>query len=614
MCGIVAGVSNSKSVVSFLVQGLAALEYRGYDSVGVALEAGPCIERFRSTFRVADLEKMLKASDADSRCGIGHTRWATHGEPSERNAHPHTSVCELISVAVVHNGIIENHASLRSKLSHNGYVFHSDTDTEVISHLLHQLMKSGRTLQAAVVESKEYLQGQYAFVAMSTAEPGVLCATRQKAPLLVGVADDGLFVASDVSALLSETNQVVYLQDGDVVQLADKAWSVVDSMERPVTRQVHRSELDANAVSKGQFEHYMAKEVHEQPTALRQTISSAQGLESLDGRLFGMGPTKPLGNVSEVLVLACGTSFHAGLVTKAWVEKFAKVPCHVEIASEFRYRHPILRPDTLVVAISQSGETADTKAAMDYAKGHGLSCVSICNVPESAIVRSSDFGFLTQVGPEVGVASTKAFSTQLAAGYLLALTLAKARNTLNAAQLSLALAHLMEVPALVTRALACDNEARDWAQAIHGAANAIYLGRGPMSAIAMEGALKLKEITYIHAEAYPAGELKHGPLALIDEHTPVVISVRNDELVDKVLANIEEVLARKGAVYAIVDAGIELPQHPALKVLGMPLGSSSELSPFTHVIAHQLLSYHAAVLKGTDVDKPRNLAKSVTVE
>lgn len=618
MCGIVAGVSNKKSVVPFLLQGLAALEYRGYDSVGVALESAkpsPCIERFRSTERVEDLQRMLQSAEVESNCGIGHTRWATHGEPSERNAHPHTSTCELIGVAVVHNGIIDNHSVLRESLSRNGYVFVSDTDTEVISHLLHHLMKNGRTLLEAVAESKEYLHGQYAFVAMTTVEPGVLCATRQCAPLLVGLGDEGLFVASDVSALLTETNKVVYLQDGDIVRLTKENWSVIDVLQRPVQREVHESTLDAGSVDKGQFSHFMAKEIHEQPAALRATLAKVQGIECLDGRLFGMAGSKRMEGLAEVVVLACGTSYHAGLVTKAWVEKYAKIPCHVEIASEFRYRHPVIRKDTLIVAISQSGETADTKAAMDYAREHGaLGCLSICNVPESAIVRASDFGILTQAGPEIGVASTKAFSTQMAAGYLLALTLAQVRGTLNAAQLSLCLAQLMEVPQIVERALSCTADILTWAKALQAANSAIYLGRGPMCAIAMEGALKLKEITYIHAEAYPAGELKHGPLALIDPFIPVIVNVRNDELVDKTLANIEEVLARKGEVYAIVDASVELPPHAGLKVLRLPQGSSSELSPFAHVIAHQLLSYHTAAMKGTDIDKPRNLAKSVTVE
>ncbi len=614
MCGIVGGVTRSTPIVPFLVQGLAALEYRGYDSVGIAVQQDGGIERFRTEGRVRQLEELVAPLSLSATTGIGHTRWATHGVPSERNAHPHVSRCDAHHVAVVHNGIIENHDALRESLRERGYVFTSDTDTEVIAHLVHAHLDSGKTPHDAVLAARRELHGLFAIAVVTGAEPGVVYATRQGAPLLLGIADEGHFLASDVSALLARTNKVVYLEDGDVATLTAQHWRIESAAGVALKRQVVLSELDAESISLGEYQHYMQKEIFEQPDVLADTMGIAS-VAAFHGALFGPSAAEVFGRARQVLVLACGTSYHAGLVTRHWVETLARIPCHVEVASEFRYRHPVVQPGTLVVAISQSGETADTRAALEYAQAQGVTdTLSICNVPESAITRMTSLKFLTRAGAEVGVASTKAFTTQLAAGYMLALTLATVRGVLTDEALGAKIAALRDIPVVVSDILRSQETLRRWAKMLAERNSALFLGRGPLWAIAQEGALKLKEITYIHAEAYSAGELKHGPLALIDETMPVIVSVAHDELLDKVKSNIEEVLARKGELFVVSDPECEIAPRHGLHVLELPKAAHPELAALAHVVPLQLLSYFTAMERGTDIDKPRNLAKSVTVE
>jgi len=615
MCGIVGGTVAHLDVSSFLLQGLSALEYRGYDSVGVALQTAEGVERHRTEQRVQHLKEALARTPVQSACGIGHTRWATHGAPSVRNAHPHRSACAQHEVYVVHNGIIENHENLRARLMGAGYVFESDTDTEVVAHLIHShLLKSGnfgRAFHAAIKE----LHGLFAIASVCANQPGLIYATRRGAPLLLGIAPEGHYLASDVSALIARTNRVVYLEDGDVAVLTAERWHVEARGGSRVHRQITLSELSADAVELGPFQHYMQKEIAEQPEVLADTLASASlgGLQ--DASLFGPGAQAAFDRSERVLLLACGTSYHAAVVMRYWVERLAKLPCHVEVASEFRYREPVVRAKTLVVTVSQSGETADTRAALEYVQALGLrDSLSICNVPESALTRMSSLRFLTRAGAEVGVASTKAFTAQLVAGYLLALTLAARKGTLGVRGLEERLHALRDIPRLSLACLQATDTLKRWSLCLAERTSALFLGRADLHPIAMEGALKLKEISYIHAEAYSAGELKHGPLALIDERMPVIFSVSANELIDKVKANIEEVLARKGEVFAICDQGCELAQRPGLHVLELPCRAPYELSSLVHVLPLQLLSYYTALERGTDVDKPRNLAKSVTVE
>lgn len=615
MCGIVGGTGFSGGIVPYLVSGLKALEYRGYDSAGLAVEHEGDIRRFRALGRVANLEALVSTTDLTaSATGIAHTRWATHGVPAERNAHPHVSECGRLSVAVVHNGIIENHAELRTELAENGYVFTSDTDTEVIAHLLHRYLNAGVSLEEALRRTRLRLRGLYAIAAMEAGHPRTIVATRQGAPLLLGIADHGHFLASDVSALLSETNRVVYLEDGDLAILSPDSWRVTSATGEPAPRHITVSALSREAIELGDYPHYMLKEIHEQPGALANTLEMAVSAAHLP-ELFGPGAREILARTQNVLILACGTSAHAGLVARHWIEELAGVPCSVEIASEYRYRKPAVSPNTLVVTVSQSGETADTRAALEYAVSLGMSdTLSICNVPESALTRMSRLRFLTRAGPEIGVASTKAFTTQLIALRLLALALGTARSSVTAETAQHHLVALRHAPAAVTAALSCEGLTWEWAVRLAERQSVIFLGRGVLHPIAMEGALKLKEITYIHAEAYSAGELKHGPLALIDENMPVIVSVANDELLEKVKANIEEVLARSGEVFVVCEPGCAVPAHPKVHVLELPERLSPEVGALVHVLLLQCLSYHTAIVRGTDVDKPRNLAKSVTVE
>ncbi|CAI07362.1 Glutamine amidotransferase class-II [Aromatoleum aromaticum EbN1] len=608
MCGIVTAIATG-NVVPVLLEGLRKLEYRGYDSAGLAVLAGG-LKRLRSTGRVAELAALAEAKELRASLGIAHTRWATHGGPSERNAHPHISG----GLAVVHNGIIENFEAIKEALEMRGYRFESETDTEAIAHLVHAKLESGADLFEAVRLATNELVGAYAIGVIAEAEPERVIVARRGSPLLLGVGEDGMYAASDTAALLQVTRNVIYLEDGDLAELRVDAYRIVRPDGTPVERDVHVSSLSADAVELGQYRHYMQKEIFEQPQALASTLELIAGGGSISPQLFGSQAADVFGGVRRVLVLACGTSYHAGLVARYWLESVAKVPCTVEIASEYRYRDSVPDPDTLVVVISQSGETADTLAALKHAKSLGMTrTLAICNVPESAIVREAALRFITRAGPEIGVASTKAFTTQLAALALLTLALAKLAGRLPEAEEGRYLIALRHLPVAVQKVLELEPQIEAWAQRFAAKHHALFLGRGRHWPIAMEGALKLKEISYIHAEAYAAGELKHGPLALVDRDMPVIAIAPADELLEKLKSNLQEVRARGGELYVFADAGSEIAESEGVHILPMP-EHYGMLSPVLHVVSLQLLSYHAALVKGTDVDKPRNLAKSVTVE
>ncbi|MGE5466759.1 MAG: glutamine--fructose-6-phosphate transaminase (isomerizing) [Ignavibacteria bacterium] len=614
MCGIVAGAEkpgSGRNIIAVLLEGLKKLEYRGYDSAGLAVIAGGRLARLRSVGRVAELEAQAAQSGLSAAAGIAHTRWATHGAPCERNAHPHISNGGL---AVVHNGIIENFAELRTELTGLGYAFVSDTDTEVIAHLVEHTLKEEPDLLAAVCRTVRRLKGAYAIAVVREADPGRVVVAREGAPLLLGVGEQGNYAASDASALLQVTRRMVYLENGDIAEITADRWRVVRSDGVPVERPVALSQLSADAVELGRFRHYMQKEIFEQPDALANTLEMAGAAKSIQPGLFGADAEEALRAADSVLILACGTSFHSGLVARYWLESIAGVPCTVEIASEYRYRDSVPRPNQLVVAISQSGETADTLAALRFARELGQTLtLAICNVPESAIVRESKLRFITRAGPEIGVASTKAFTTQLAALFLLTLVLAKLRGRLDAAREAEHLTALRHLPVAVQKVLATEPEIERWAQSFAAKQHALFLGRGHHYPIALEGALKLKEISYIHAEAYPAGELKHGPLALVDREMPVIAVAPNDALLEKLKSNLQEVRARGGELYVFADTDSEVHESEGIHILRLPEHYGA-LSPILHVVPLQLLAYHAALVKGTDVDKPRNLAKSVTVE
>jgi glucosamine--fructose-6-phosphate aminotransferase (isomerizing) len=606
MCGIVAAAARN-NIVSVLIEGLKKLEYRGYDSAGLAV-LKPELSRLRSVGRVAELETQAQGLSATT--GIAHTRWATHGVPSERNAHPHVSA----GLAVVHNGIIENFESLRAELSAQGYVFTSDTDTEVIAHLIEASLKTSPDLADAVRATVLRLRGAFAIAVVHEAEPHRVVVAREGSPLLLGIGADGNYAASDASALLSVTRQMVYLENGDLADLHPDSWSVTRFDGSAVSRTPTLSQLSADAVELGRFRHYMQKEIFEQPDALANTLEMAGAARSVQPGLFGADAAGLLAGVDSVLILACGTSAHAGLTARYWLEAIAGVPCTVEIASEYRYRTSVPRASQLVVTISQSGETADTLAALRYARELGQPLtLAICNVPESAIVRECAMRFITRAGPEIGVASTKAFTTQLAALFLLTLVLAKQRGRLDAATEQGHLHALRHLPVAVQKVLDLEPQIALWAQRFASKHHALFLGRGHHFPIALEGALKLKEISYIHAEAYPSGELKHGPLALVDKDMPVIAVAPNDALLEKVKSNIQEVRARGGELYVIADADSAVSESEGVHILRLPEHYGA-LSPVLHVVPLQLLAYHAALVKGTDVDKPRNLAKSVTVE
>ena len=608
MCGIV-GISAARDVTSDLIAGLKALEYRGYDSAGLAVLTAVGMQRLRAKGKVRDLHALQEQARLVGFSGIAHTRWATHGVPSEANAHPHVSGDGL---SVVHNGIIENHAELRAELQAAGFEFTSQTDTEVIAHLVEQLQRDGHSLLDAVTAASKRLHGAYAIVVLSTREPGVLVGARRGSPLVLGYGEGENYLGSDIHALLPLTRRFVYLAEGDVVELSREKVRIFDETGTEVERPVKESSFSLDAVERGEYRHYMLKEIHEQPQAVADTLEGRiSGGKVLPG-IFGSGADEVLAAVRQVQIVACGTSYHAGLVARYWIESFAGIPCATEIASEFRYRQPVVADGTLFVTISQSGETADTLAALRMAKERAYAArLAICNVPEASLVRESDFVLMTRAGPEIGVASTKAFSTQLSALALLALRLAQSRG-LDAQRYAAAVHDLEVLPGLIRDALELNDAIRDMAEQFVHKQHALFLGRGTQFPIALEGALKLKEISYIHAEGYPAGELKHGPLALVDEDMPVVAVAPNDALLDKLKSNMEEVRARGGQLYLFVDRSI---RH------GMGEGQVLELPPCGEIAAPvlynvplQLLAYHVAVLRGTDVDQPRNLAKSVTVE
>ena len=607
MCGIVAAAAGS-NIVPVLVEGLKRLEYRGYDSAGLAVVSGDGIERVRSVGRVAELEAASAGTQAIT--GIAHTRWATHGVPSERNAHPHVSG----SIAVVHNGIIENYESLRIELSARGHIFTSDTDTESIAHLVEATLRGEPDLFTAVRVACRRLVGAYAIAVIDHRQPGKVVVAREGSPLLLGISDTGNYAASDASALLQVTRNMVYLENGDIAELTATGVKIARLDGTPVERPVNVSQLSAAAVELGSYQHYMQKEIFEQPEALANTLEIVGGSKTIQPGIFGAEAASLLQDVDSILILACGTSSHSGYTARYWLEAIAGVTCNVEIASEYRYRTSVPNPRQLIVAISQSGETADTLAALRHAKALGQTkTLAICNVPESAIVRESALRFITRAGPEIGVASTKAFTTQLAALFLLTLVMAKVRYKLAARDESAYIDQLRHLPVAVNKVLGLENDIKAWARRFADKHHALFLGRGRHYPIALEGALKLKEISYIHAEAYPAGELKHGPLALVDADMPVISVAPNDLLLDKLKSNLKEVQARGGELYVFADADSEMADSEGVHVLRLP-EHYGELSPILHVVPLQLLSYHVALVKGTDVDKPRNLAKSVTVE
>jgi len=610
MCGIV-GIAARRDVVPTLIAGLKALEYRGYDSAGIALLTRNGLERRRAKGKVVELESLQTGDPIDGHTGIAHTRWATHGVPAERNAHPMVSSDEI---AVVHNGIIENHAELREELRAQGYAFTSDTDTEVMAHLIHARHAAGDTLLQSVQAVLPRLHGAYAIAAVSLREPGVVVGARKGSPMVMGLGDGEQYLASDIHALLPVTRSFVYLAEGDVAEIRIDSTRVFDHTGVEVHRPVKQAHFTADAVQRGEYRHYMLKEIHEQPTAIADTLEGRISEGHILSGIFGPKAVELLTNTRAVQLVACGSSYHASMVAKYWIESLARIPVSVEIASEYRYRDIVVMPDTLLVTVSQSGETADTLAALKMAKGMGyLSQLAICNVPESSLVRESELSLMTRAGPEIGVASTKAFVTQLTALLMLALELGR-HHGLKEERYADGVAQLEHLPSAVAAALALDTEIHALAERFATKQHALFLGRGTQFPIAMEGALKLKEISYIHAEAYPAGELKHGPLALVDEEMPVIAVAPNDHLLEKLKSNIEEVRARGGQLIVFADRtvsrGITHPQETLIEVA--PHGDL--IAPIVFTIPLQLLSYHVAVLRGTDVDQPRNLAKSVTVE
>ncbi|MBC7755816.1 MAG: glutamine--fructose-6-phosphate transaminase (isomerizing) [Bdellovibrio sp.] len=609
MCGIVGAVA-SRNVVSTLIEGLSRLEYRGYDSAGVAVLNSNGIERVRAIGRVAAMTEKAIDANLSGQVGIGHTRWATHGGVTESNAHPHVSKGEI---AVVHNGIIENHDEQRDKLKALGYEFTSQTDTEVIAHLIHYYHKD-LPLLAATQKAVAELTGAFAISVISVKEPEHMITARLGCPLLIGLGEGENFIASDVSAVLSVTRKVIYLEDGDVADVKREGVTIFGRDGKTVERKIHLSDVSLASMELGPYAHFMQKEIHEQPKALTDTIEALIDDNSFSAALFGDEASEVFSQVDSILILAAGTSYYAALTAKYWLESIAKIATNVEIASEYRYRASVPNPKQLIVTISQSGETLDTMEALKHAKSLGQHyTLSICNVQESAIPRASKLVFYTRAGAEIGVASTKAFTTQLVALFTLAATLAKQRGLLSTAQEQEYLTALRQLGGSIQHALNLEPQIREWAKAFANKQHALFLGRGIHYPIALEGALKLKEISYIHAEAYPAGELKHGPLALVDSDMPVVVIAPNDSLLEKVKSNMQEVRARGGELFVFADADSHFAESEGVHVIRTPR-HVGVLSPILHTIPVQMLAYHAALLKGTDVDKPRNLAKSVTVE
>ncbi|MDD3267086.1 MAG: glutamine--fructose-6-phosphate transaminase (isomerizing) [Burkholderiales bacterium] len=610
MCGVVGGVSE-RNVVSVILEGLSRLEYRGYDSVGVAVVDNGKLLRNRVTGRVKQLTENCTKEKFRGNIGIGHTRWATHGGVTEENAHPHFSNDEL---AVVHNGIIENYTEFRNNLISSGYKFDSQTDTEVIVHLVHSIYKNnGKNLLTAVKEAVKKLHGAYAIGLVDKNKPDEVICARLGAPMVLGVGIEEMFFASDISALLPVTQKVIYLEEGDVALLTRDGYKIWDANDNLVERKIHISELSASATELGHYRHYMQKEIFEQPRAIADTLQHLGN--EFNPLAFGVDASDIFASINKVQIIACGTSYNAGVIAKYWIEEYANLECAVDIASEYRYRKTPANPNTLIINISQSGETADTLASVKYAIEMGMDkTLSICNVPESSLVRLSKLHVLTQAGPEIGVASTKAFTTQLIVLLYLTFTLAKVRGLLNDAEASQAMENIRKLPHLIVDALDSEGEVEKVAKELEHKHHALFLGRNTMSSVAEEGSLKLKEISYIHAESYAAGELKHGPLALIDKDMPIIVVMPKNLLMDKVKSNVQEVLARQGMVYLFTDCDDEINAlcHKTirLKFDNIP----TYLAPILYTVPLQLLSYHTAIAKGTDVDKPRNLAKSVTVE
>ena len=611
MCGIV-GAASTRNVLPVLIQGLERLEYRGYDSAGIAvLTQTDELVRVRAVGKVDQLREALADEPVEGVLGIAHTRWATHGVPSERNAHPHTSRDGL---AIVHNGIIENHEELRQDLQEHGYVFTSDTDSEVIAHRIHMHSTRTASLLEAVRRTAVELHGAYALAVISERHPNLLVLARMGCPVVIGLGEGENFVASDVSALLPVTRNFVFLEEGDVAEVRPTSVLIKDRHGRAVTRAPRISALSSASSEKGDYPHFMLKEIHEQAQAVAQTLEERVAGGKLLAAAFGPAAIAVLKRTKAVQIVACGTSWHAGLVARYWIEQICRIPCSVDIASEFRYRDPVAMENTLFVTISQSGETADTLAGLRLAKQLGyLSTLAICNVPESSLVRESQLTMLTRAGPEIGVASTKAFTTQLAALGMLCIALGKHHNLTSEAEHRL-VNRLLEIPRLIDEVLTIEPQIAELAKCFVNKHHALFLGRGTLSAIAMEGALKLKEISYIHAEAYPAGELKHGPLALVDADMPVVTVAPNNELLDKLKGNLQEVRARGGELYVFADPGAGFTASDGVTILSMPRHVSAFQAPIIYTIPMQLLAYHVAVQRGEDVDRPRNLAKSVTVE
>jgi glucosamine--fructose-6-phosphate aminotransferase (isomerizing) len=608
MCGIIAAAS-TRNVGKLLVQGLHKMEYRGYDSAGIALHQENSIAHLRALGKVQLLEDMMITEKPKSKLGIAHTRWATHGEPSEINAHPHKSKDK---VYIVHNGIIENYIELKEALMKEGYQFSSQTDSELIAHLLDSYLGQGNNMIDAMYLAKEKLEGAYAIAAIDMDNNNSFVVARNKSPLLLGVGTDEMLAASDPLAIGQLTNEFIFLEDGDVAEISADSYKIFDENKKQVERQITNIGISSQATSKGDYKHFMEKEIYEQPEAILNTLDGRVGGDDILDNIFGLGSSELFAKVKRIQIVACGTSLHAGRVAANWLSSIAELPCQIDYASEYRYRNPHVDENSLLITISQSGETADTLAALRYAKEKGyLGSVSICNVPTSSLARESDFVLFTNAGPEIGVASTKAFTTQLAGLMLLVLSLAKSRN-LNPKLRTRVITALRTLPEVIDETLALKEEILDLAPAIASKDNALFLGRGIFYPIAKEGALKLKEISYIHAEAYPAGELKHGPLALIDEDMPVIALAPESEIAEKLVSNLEEVKARGGTLYVFADPSVNMDvKNGAL--ITMPK-CDFLLTPIVYTIPLQILSYEVALLRGTDIDQPRNLAKSVTVE
>ena len=613
MCGIVGAIAQ-RNVSEILLEGLRRLEYRGYDSAGLAvLNAEGDIQRTRALGKVIELENAIKAKAGEQglqgSIGIAHTRWATHGVPSEANAHPHMSSDDVV---LVHNGIIENYQVLKTELKAQGYVFNSETDSEVVIHLIHRELQQHDFAQA-VKNAIVRLEGAYALAIMQKGNQDALWVARQGSPLVIGVGMQEFYVGSDPLALLQVTDRFIYLEEGDLAHIRRDELKIFDKDQQQVERQISVFDYKIGTADKGEYKHYMLKETFEQPTVIKQCLEGRISETKVLDQAFGVQAAELLDKVEAVQIIACGTSFHSGMVAKYWIEKYAQIPCQVEVASEYRYRHTVLAKNTLLITISQSGETADTLAALRKAKEQGLlASMTVCNVPGSSLVRESDLCLMTNAGPEIGVASTKAFTTQLTALLLLTVALAK-RNGMNEEQEAEIVLALHQLPGLVDQALELDSSIKKISQLFADKQHSLFLGRGPMYPIAQEGALKLKEISYIHAEAYPAGELKHGPLALVDENMPIITVAPKNDLFEKLISNLEEVKARGGELFVFADESVNLHDLDDQHILPLPTVPSC-LEPIVYCVPLQLLSYHVAVLKGTDVDQPRNLAKSVTVE